>query len=1075
MLFFSIAGIAQNDNSTFANKINRVFAGVDKTKVPHHLLKDYAMEFIDLERYNGKLSENNFLHRGHYASIYNTLLMARTQIDVPELVPPWQFENRWDALRTPHHIVLSGLYYKYSTFKDHAFPEYLNVENKVISDKYVNGVWQNPYETQAVFAVSPPILYYQGLSFSVEFPKILWHTNQASEVQSLAIDFGDGRGYREAAFGKTFQIRYPEEGVYAWTYKLTLANGATLFSHSKMYFESFAFLDECPGVKQMDFSGVRPWQGDTNNAILQIDYADNDCIIKKPLIVAEGFESGLLGVENPLGENNYAGFNLSTFASSQLVSELNNYDIIYVNWKSGRDYLQRNAYLLEDIIEWVNATKQGNEPNVVLGQSMGGVIARYALSDLEERGIDHKTRLFISHDAPHQGAYIPVGILAFARHLTTEFVSTPVGNYGIPVGEGGIVSLNDIEQVLNDPGTQQLLKISVLEDTWDNTPSNEVHNDWQTDLEIMGYPKQTRNIAISNGNFCANPQPFNPTEELFFLGGEGKTSFLTDFLLQISPIFNLAVSIYISQFGPPFFLGILPGSSKFDLYFQANAMPDIGQTSLIYKGKISYEKRILWFIPVTVTLTKRELYSNGVVLPYDYYPGGSFFVPFNISDESSGYWGEYNFNSSSVKSFDFIPIPSALDVGSGNANLTNMDYLTIYSKGNPPQSPKEIPFHNFTTSYTPNSSLNEVHISFNTRNGNWLAQELEDNANNPSYPPVADCSYMCGTEIIGANVLCSEETYTVPEGAGYYQWSVSGGSVQIISGQGTNEVTLKSTWASTGSAQLKVVMGTFSDVCGQAVIEKQISFGRPWFEGLFPIGDQTGYNPQEQDISYVVGEHCNAIDLNVVFKSDSAILEYEWQKVTTDVSWSIGDSQNEVITTPGNSSQSLLKNFYFHLYPQCNKDFIFLVRAKNACGWSAWKQLSFYMSRCETDCEDNNTPPQIVGNNFVLSPNPVPAYEDLGISVKNGAPWFTGPGLVNGGPGDGTNTTPIDGGSGSQEITNYNPMVNITLFNTLGNQVLFKPNTNLPYSLDISSLPSATYLIKIEYSGLIESHNIVKL
>ena len=178
LTLFAFTITAQETDSTFATQINRVFAGMDKSKVPHHLLKDYAMEFIDIEQYDGVLKENNFLHRGHYVSIYNTLLMARTQTEVPGLVSPEAFEDRWDALRAPNHIVLSGLYYKYSKFKENAYPNHINVDGEVISDKYVNGVWQNPYETKAVFAISPPILYYQGLSFSVGFPQSLWYTNQ---------------------------------------------------------------------------------------------------------------------------------------------------------------------------------------------------------------------------------------------------------------------------------------------------------------------------------------------------------------------------------------------------------------------------------------------------------------------------------------------------------------------------------------------------------------------------------------------------------------------------------------------------------------------------------------------------------------------------------------------------------------------------------------------------------------------------------------------------------------------------------------------------------------------------------
>lgn len=104
-LFIGFSGKAQEIDTTYAEAINRVFAGLDMTRVPHNLLKDYAMEFIDLEAYNGELTENNFLHRGHYASIYNTLLMARPQTEVPGLVAPEIFEERWDGLRATGKII----------------------------------------------------------------------------------------------------------------------------------------------------------------------------------------------------------------------------------------------------------------------------------------------------------------------------------------------------------------------------------------------------------------------------------------------------------------------------------------------------------------------------------------------------------------------------------------------------------------------------------------------------------------------------------------------------------------------------------------------------------------------------------------------------------------------------------------------------------------------------------------------------------------------------------------------------------------------------------------------------------
>jgi len=48
LAIFSVAK-AQTVNTEWATKINQTFAGMDKNKVPHSLLRDYAMEFTNLD------------------------------------------------------------------------------------------------------------------------------------------------------------------------------------------------------------------------------------------------------------------------------------------------------------------------------------------------------------------------------------------------------------------------------------------------------------------------------------------------------------------------------------------------------------------------------------------------------------------------------------------------------------------------------------------------------------------------------------------------------------------------------------------------------------------------------------------------------------------------------------------------------------------------------------------------------------------------------------------------------------------------------------------------------------------
>ena len=93
---------------------------------------------------------------------------------------------------------------------------------------------------------------------------------------------------------------------------------------------------------------------------------------------------------------------------------VDDYDIIYVDWLNCEADIRDNARLLIEIIDWVNSKKiesRSEKHNVVLGESMGGLVARYALRTMELEGHPHETIAYISHDSPHLGAHIPLGAL----------------------------------------------------------------------------------------------------------------------------------------------------------------------------------------------------------------------------------------------------------------------------------------------------------------------------------------------------------------------------------------------------------------------------------------------------------------------------------------------------------------------------------------------------------------------------------------------------------------------------------------------------------------------------------------
>jgi pimeloyl-ACP methyl ester carboxylesterase len=229
-------------------------------------------------------------------------------------------------------------------------------------------------------------------------------------------------------------------------------------------------------------------------------------IIDKPVILVEGFDPNdtraIPAIYNML--NYGAGQNLAT--------DLRNlgYDIVILNFPNytrpatstlvagGADYIQRNAMVLTELLSQVNAMKVGTEQNVVIGPSMGGLIARYALRYMEMNSLDHDTRLYISFDAPHKGANIPIGF----QHLFNYMANGPLGDATIQVLVDAMLKSNASREMLIDQFEGHLQSGSNVEfDGSVTLPTGKpgFRDAFQAELDAMGFPQQSRNIAIANG------------------------------------------------------------------------------------------------------------------------------------------------------------------------------------------------------------------------------------------------------------------------------------------------------------------------------------------------------------------------------------------------------------------------------------------------------------------------------------------------------------------------------------------------------------------------------------------------
>ena len=1048
LLMFCQVTLAQQEiNTSFKHEMNNIFQNLDKDKVPHGILLDFGMEFTNVNAFNGSLTDSTFVNKIRLKEIYKTLLTSRVKNVRDGFVLPDDFDRNWHNARNKNEIVLSGLYFKYARLSDDAYPDEIIIEDEKLYDKYVEGVWQDPYEENKTFAITTPLLHYKNLTVNVKLPENLFYSNVASEVERIEIDMDDGQGYRKILFNQRISTTYEEEGNKIWKYKIKLSDGSILQSHSKIKISegvnSSPLFDRqsssrsssnfiCNGNGRYDFelTASEAYLGQNASLKVTFDDADDDCQIRKPLIVAEGFDVGtLLNPENQFGTNNINIFKESIQLSNNL--EIKNllsvnindytsqeYDIIYVDWENGVDYLQRNALALQEVIEWVNTNKVGGEQNIILGQSMGGVIARYALTDMENDNNNHDTKLFISHDAPQQGANVPLSFQYMYRHLTNQYITASQTLFGgsvlVPLLEDEF-SVSTYLSILDTPASRQLLKVWSDKD-YSTDPT--IHDDFFNELQNLnsnnGYPHQNgiRNIAISNGSECGTPLNFNPGDPLFELDYNKDLSFWGDLLSMIyNPLGGTIGGLFLDEdfFGVAA-LGMVPGSSNYIVDFDANSLDNsfLGSHQ-VYKGLVRYKKKLFWVFNSQVTITSvSENQPNAVNLALDHY-GGGFYATGSAIDTNilpSGL-------SIDVKdNFSFIPTTSALDIGGGDVALFDPDYRNSYVGANPPSGSKSSPFANFVTAFSnPDTNNNERHLEFNKRNGDWLAKEII--GNNIDF---SDCSYLCSGNIQGSTAVCSTSNFSITGQTNSVSWTIEPSNAGTINVSPTdpNNISLTRNTNFYGNAVLTAFVTT--EKCGSGEITKEVELGTPTTSQNVTMNGPNNLNPgQTGTYSYNTSYFNNASSFDWVLFSNTLPNAQQYFDL------------------------NIVSHGTFFVTPDLDVpggDYVVQARIENACG--------FYTISKTISVEEGDGTPVLYSNSYLykIYPNPSSSYFNVG--------------LVD------SDQQPVSSNGIYGELLDLNGLFvrNITISN---NQA----------QVDASNLDQGVYILRIHYDGQIESHQVI--
>lgn len=888
--FISANKITAQDTSSTQGLLQYIFKNIDKAQVPTGILAEYGCPIVPMATFNGALTDSNMVDMNLWRTLYFQLQTGYCQASTNPFAPITSVnaaiqQSTAGSLPTAIPLLMGS----YASVKPNAITanllRYAQAQNQLWD---VAGRPQSPYQTNSLFAACPSFnRTTSGTASFVYNPSLVWN-NTGKAISQLQIDFGNGQGWQTLAANTPISVSYADTGTKHWTIKATLTDNSSLQCYAEYEVMNIQPATNA-ALKPAGVGGgavVQNYQPPATTAIfvdptanhsggsIRIVYTRKNPTktLRKPLIVIEGYDVSAIApdIQDSYGYVDFIGAlaeaKTSTWDFNHQLDDVAGYDLVFVTYKNGTDDIRSNAALVQDVITRVNALKVPNgnngnlmEQNVVMGLSMSGLCARYALAQMTKANLPTQTRLLITHDSPHHGANVPLGLQYFIQMMGgfKLFGYTVTDIYP---------QYNEAVNLLNAPATQQLLVYRAT--TANNFVTNTfLDGDYRNMVTFApNGPQPTyRFIATSLGNECGHPL-FAPGKTFLNLGAGVGAGITAGFFL-----FRLPIITY-----------------KLAAEAEAYALPSSGVAKIARLYTINNLK-LFGLINIFKQLYNNTAYSSGTQLPIDGVPGSTSFPSFNRINLSlqfnlgwifGGYFNAYAYNQGVSPSFTFVSTVSALDVAPVTTSAFADKYVNGTNQGFPSTSATYVAQETNTA-----GTSNNVHIRFTARNANWMFNEMEN------LPNTLNCSSECSNAyyIKGDSYFCTNGIYSVPglSGNTNITWSASPSIVSFAPGN-TPQTTVSK--QSDGNTTLTANIITCSG--GSATLTKSVSVGNA-VSGTYNVNS-----------NYVVSNN-NTMDYDggSVMQPASQSVLFSMQINNTNLSnysWSVSGTYNSYNTTNGN-------------------------------------------------------------------------------------------------------------------------------------------------------------------------------
>ncbi len=543
-------------------------AALDKTLITTRILYDRVAHMAGLESFGNNVSAVDFSSLGHFLQAYYELHAADYSNSGTD---PCRQLLRSNALyySSRNQVLMGALRYRFNYIDTNAVRnQQFYCPGGLPGPIYdIAGRTSSPYLQRDVLVGAALADTLKSRSTSFVLDPASCFSNIGSALLSANVNFGDGGGSRVCLPSQPVAITYPTAGRKIITFTFVYADGRRLTTRSEIHVKQAAVgctscrttvgPDEIVPCRTVPLTAARAFQGAFGKAEISYFYstmpqkpcdASTPVNVTKPAIIIDGFDhedkrnayeifnkslayrtvgnqAAYLGTELRDAGYDVVVMNLpNVFRAVTVVRNANSGPYTYYELvrRSGSDYIERNGLALVSLIEELNrqtAAAGSTEELVVVGPSMAGQIARYALAYMEANNISHRTRLYIALDSPHNGANVPIGLQRFVRH------------YADFTGEGKLVSA--LEAIDAPASREMTLQHYNFNNNNDDVTAFAPHPDRLTFMNNLnalrpgGFPSNIRRVAVTNGalNGAAQKDQNNvvihDTEQAFLLQVRG--------------------------------------------------------------------------------------------------------------------------------------------------------------------------------------------------------------------------------------------------------------------------------------------------------------------------------------------------------------------------------------------------------------------------------------------------------------------------------------------------------------------------------------------------------------------------